>query len=86
MSHHIGTAQGHTLEVCGLAWSPDGKLLASGGNDNTLNIWDSTYTLEEFSPLHTFTHQAAVKVSNKEPFSRLIAIAPLHSCFAVPVT
>lgn len=25
---------GHTHEVCGLKWSPDHQLLASGGNDN----------------------------------------------------
>ena len=25
---------GHTQEVCGLKWSPDHQLLASGGNDN----------------------------------------------------
>ena len=25
---------GHTQEVCGLRWSPDHQLLASGGNDN----------------------------------------------------
>ena len=27
-------------EVCGLTWSPDGKYLASGGNDNTVQLWD----------------------------------------------
>eukprot|EP00658_Telonema_sp_P-2_P015996 TRINITY_DN16191_c0_g1_i3.p1 TRINITY_DN16191_c0_g1~~TRINITY_DN16191_c0_g1_i3.p1 ORF type:complete len:147 (+),score=50.87 TRINITY_DN16191_c0_g1_i3:51-443(+) len=32
--------QGHTQEVCGLAWSPDGTQLASGGNDNNLCIWN----------------------------------------------
>ena len=32
---------GHTQEVCGLAWSPDGKYLASGGNDNVVNVWDA---------------------------------------------
>ncbi len=31
---------GHTQEVCALKWSPDGGLLASGGNDNLLCIWD----------------------------------------------
>lgn len=55
---------GHNQEVCGLEWSPDGKLLASGGNDNVLNIWAQGGTSEGVaSPLHTLTHhQAAVKV------------------------
>ena len=38
--HFVGTLKGHTQEVCGLKWSPAGNLLASGGNDNILNIWD----------------------------------------------
>lgn len=29
----------HKQEVCGLKWSPDGKQLASGGNDNKLFVW-----------------------------------------------
>lgn len=63
-SHHIGSLLGHNQEVCGLQWSPDGKLLASGGNDNVLNIWAQAGTSEgAASPLHTLTHhQAAVKV------------------------
>ena len=28
---------GHTHEVCGLKWSPDHQLLASGGNDNKVH-------------------------------------------------
>lgn len=31
---------GHSGEVCGLKWREDGELLASGGNDNVVNIWD----------------------------------------------
>jgi WD40 repeat protein len=31
---------GHSQEVCALKWSFDGSLLASGGNDNLLCIWD----------------------------------------------
>lgn len=30
--------QGHRQEVCGLKWSTDHQLLASGGNDNTVNL------------------------------------------------
>ena len=59
--HLIGSAQGHTQEVCGLQWSPDGKYLASGGNDNVLNIWSNDMS-ESSQPLHSFNqHQAAVK-------------------------
>jgi cell division cycle protein 20 (cofactor of APC complex) len=32
---------GHTQEICGLEWSPDGKVLASGGNENVLCLWDA---------------------------------------------
>lgn len=49
---------GHKQEVCGLKWSPDRKLLASGGNDNKLFIW----SLKTQSELIRFgEHQAAVK-------------------------
>lgn len=64
----ISTFSGHSLEVCGLQWSPNGKMLASGGNDNTVNVWSATSLGEQSSestsvtPLNLFTdHQAAVK-------------------------
>lgn len=31
--------QGHRQEVCGLKWSTDHQLLASGGNDNKVGAW-----------------------------------------------
>jgi WD40 repeat protein len=31
----------HSLPIVALAYSPDGKLLASGSNDNTVKIWDA---------------------------------------------
>lgn len=37
---HVSTLSGHSEEVCGLKWSLDGTQLASGANDNTLNIWN----------------------------------------------
>lgn len=48
----------HTQSACGLEWSPDGKFLASGSNDNSLKIWEGT----KDSLLFSFEkHQAAVK-------------------------
>jgi len=29
----------HRSEVCGLRWAPDGRSLASGGNDNLVHVW-----------------------------------------------
>ena len=36
------TLKGHTSAVMGLAFSPDGKRLASGARDGALKIWDAT--------------------------------------------
>ena len=49
------------LQVCGLSWSQDGSTLASGGNDNTVQIWAAGHRSTQ--PLHSITaHQSAVKV------------------------
>lgn len=37
--HLINRLTGHSQEVCGLQWSPDGRHLASGGNDNLVCVW-----------------------------------------------
>lgn len=59
--HNVGQFKNHTQDVCGLKWSFDGKYLASGGNDNTVNIWDKDPT--SVKPRHTFkSHNAAIKV------------------------
>jgi cell division cycle 20-like protein 1 (cofactor of APC complex) len=49
---------GHKQEVCGLKWSFDQQQLASGGNDNRLNIW-STHSSTPTASL--LKHTAAVK-------------------------
>ncbi|XP_053673076.1 cell division cycle protein 20 homolog [Anopheles nili] len=62
--HNIGVMQGHTQEVCGLKWSPDGKYLASGGNDNLVHVWSAANGAPHATaePLHVFNqHQAAIR-------------------------
>lgn len=62
--HLISTINAHAQEVCGLKWSPDGKYLASGGNDNMLQIWPSIsgQSHTHIQPLYSLNqHQAAVK-------------------------
>ncbi|MFT7818987.1 cell division cycle protein 20 homolog [Arapaima gigas] len=63
--HHIFTLTGHSQEVCGLKWSPDGKYLASGGNDNLVYVWPGVQEGSNQSAIHCFnTHQGAVKISS----------------------
>ncbi|XP_057318779.1 cell division cycle protein 20 homolog [Microplitis mediator] len=62
--HIVAGVNGHSQEVCGLKWSPDGKYLASGGNDNMLQIWSVVggHHHAHDQALYSFNHhQAAVK-------------------------
>ncbi|KAF8980659.1 ubiquitin-protein transferase activating protein [Entomortierella lignicola] len=57
-NHKVAELSNHTNEVCGLTWRADGQQLASGGNDNLVNIWDARSTVPKYTkPNHT----AAVK-------------------------
>jgi len=68
--HDIATLTAHRQEVCQLAWSHDGKTLASGANDNKLCLWDVS-TSSTATPRFEFTdHQAAVKALAWSPHER----------------
>jgi cell division cycle protein 20 (cofactor of APC complex) len=65
--HKVMELLGHSGEVCGLKWRADGELLASGGNDNVVNIWDGRVgdVTEGSRGVARWTkrnHSAAVKV------------------------
>jgi len=36
------TLKGHTEGVKSVSFSPDGKLMATGSNDETVKVWDTT--------------------------------------------
>ncbi|KJE96555.1 Cdc20 [Capsaspora owczarzaki ATCC 30864] len=61
-NHHVGTYSAHTGAVCNVSWSPDGTQLASGGNDNSVFVWDGVTSLSSSTPAHSLEgHGAAVK-------------------------
>ncbi|KAK1932505.1 Anaphase-promoting complex subunit cdc20 [Phytophthora citrophthora] len=73
--HQLSTLTSHEQEVCGLQWSPDGSMLASGGNDNALCLWKAsnmgTSSSSTQTPAHRLEqHTAAVKAIAWCPWER----------------
>lgn len=65
MQSQVASIIPHMGEVCGLTWSPDGSQLASGGNDNLVQLFD-VHRLE--TPRITLRgHTAAVKALGWSP-------------------
>ncbi len=38
----VRSYHGHILGITCIAWSPNGKRIAAGGDDETVQVWDST--------------------------------------------
>ncbi|KAI8601653.1 quinon protein alcohol dehydrogenase-like superfamily [Dissophora ornata] len=64
-NHKVAELSNHTNEVCGLVWRADGQQLASGGNDNLVNVWDARSTVPKYTKSN---HTAAVKALSWSPW------------------
>jgi meiosis-specific APC/C activator protein AMA1 len=60
----------HTQQICGIAWSPDGKFFATGGNDNNLFLFETKKILRPQSP-RSRTGSPAVDLTHGSPASEL---------------
>ena len=68
----IGSIKGHGKAITKVAFSRDGKLLATSSSDNTIQIWDVASKRE----LKTLTgHSASVESMDFSPDNRLLASA-----------
>ena len=68
----IGTAMFFEDEVNDAAFSPDGTLIATGGNDDQVGIWDARTTKRILGPL---LHNRTVRAVTFSPDGRTIATA-----------
>jgi Tol biopolymer transport system component len=64
--------QGHTATINTLAWSPDGKMIASGSDDKSVRIWDATTGKQLYG---IWTTAFAVLAVAWSPDSKLLAIS-----------
>lgn len=51
----------HTKQICGLSWSCSGRFLASGGDDCSVCVWDSSGMSSSLPYQEIREHSAAVK-------------------------
>lgn len=74
--HKVAELRAHEDEVCGLKWRWDGLALASGGNDNTVHVWDARSSKPKFT---NSSHRGAVKVCKKTKHKSIIHVNSQNS-------
>jgi cell division cycle protein 20 (cofactor of APC complex) len=67
----VSRYKSHTQEVCGLTWNDGGSMLASGGNDNLVAIWDARLASQN----STNTEECAPQFECREHISAVKALA-----------
>ena len=72
------TLEGHTDRIGALAFSPDGKTLASGGSDKTIQLWD----VETGNSVFTIIgHRNAVRTLAFSPNGKMLASAAFSELY-----
>ena len=79
-SHPYGTVyytyRGHADRIPSVAWSPDGKLIASGSLDRTAHIW-AVNPVDHFHPVMYRGHTAGVQAVSWSPKGKHVASGSL---------
>lgn len=63
---HDARLQDHQQEVCGLFWSQDGKMLASGGNDNCVEHGSQHAAYDQLAQVRREGHVLAPVTDERE--------------------
>ncbi|CAM9774195.1 unnamed protein product, partial [Chrysoparadoxa australica] len=76
--HIVSKYTGHDQEVCGLAWSPDGLTLASGGNENLLCLWDINMTGQRWHNDNGSEHRPRSQMRHHRAAVKALAWCPMN--------